>query len=246
MSTQESARQAALLLRPAAGPGRRDLHRDRAARRLRADRPAGQRATRRSRRPSVQVTRHLPRRHRRRRGPGGRGADRAAALRARRAALLPVVQLQRRGDEPAGVLRHRPGPGPRRGGRAERRSSWPSRSCRRRCAARGRDHRRRRPTSCWWRRSPAPIPRYDATYLTNYAKLYVVDELKRLTGVGDATVFGGLDFSMTDPARPRPHGPARHHGGRRARRGAGAERHQSRRHGSAGSRRRRAPSSPCR
>ncbi len=47
-------------------------------------------------------------------------------------------------------------------------------------------------------------PRYDATYLANYSKLYVVDELKRLRGVGDATVFGGLDFAMTlrlDPDR---------------------------------------------
>ncbi|MEO6055451.1 MAG: multidrug efflux RND transporter permease subunit [Gemmatimonadales bacterium] len=47
-------------------------------------------------------------------------------------------------------------------------------------------------------------PRFDATYLANYAKLYVVDELKRLKGVGDATVFGGLDFAMTirlDPDR---------------------------------------------
>jgi hydrophobe/amphiphile efflux-1 (HAE1) family protein len=50
----------------------------------------------------------------------------------------------------------------------------------------------------------SPDPRYDATYLANYAKLYVVDELKRLNGVGDATVFGGLDFAMTirlDPDR---------------------------------------------
>ena len=39
-------------------------------------------------------------------------------------------------------------------------------------------------------------PRYDAAYLTNYAKLYVEDELKRLPGVGSAFVFGGLDFSM--------------------------------------------------
>jgi hydrophobe/amphiphile efflux-1 (HAE1) family protein len=37
---------------------------------------------------------------------------------------------------------------------------------------------------------------YDATYLVNYMKLYVVDELKRVPGVGDATVFAGLDFSM--------------------------------------------------
>ena len=47
-------------------------------------------------------------------------------------------------------------------------------------------------------------PRYDATFLANYAKLYIVDELKRLNGVGDASVFGGLDFAMTirlDPDR---------------------------------------------
>jgi multidrug efflux pump len=50
----------------------------------------------------------------------------------------------------------------------------------------------------------SPDPRYDATFLANYAKLYVVDELKRLHGVGDAIVFGGLDFAMTirlDPDR---------------------------------------------
>jgi hydrophobe/amphiphile efflux-1 (HAE1) family protein len=39
-------------------------------------------------------------------------------------------------------------------------------------------------------------PRYDASYLSNYAKLYVENELKRLPGVGDAQVFGNLDFSM--------------------------------------------------
>ena len=50
----------------------------------------------------------------------------------------------------------------------------------------------------------SPDPRYDATFLANYAKLYIVDEIKRLNGVGDATVFGGLDFAMTlrlDPDR---------------------------------------------
>jgi len=39
-------------------------------------------------------------------------------------------------------------------------------------------------------------PRYDALYLSNYARLYVEDELKRLPGVGSAQVFGGSDFSM--------------------------------------------------
>ncbi|MGQ0703179.1 MAG: efflux RND transporter permease subunit [Gemmatimonadales bacterium] len=39
-------------------------------------------------------------------------------------------------------------------------------------------------------------PRYDAAYLTNYAKLYIEDEIKRVPGVASALVFGGLDFSM--------------------------------------------------
>ncbi len=46
--------------------------------------------------------------------------------------------------------------------------------------------------------------RYDAAYLTNYMKLYLEDELKRVPGVGNALTFGGLQFSMLlqlDPAR---------------------------------------------
>jgi hydrophobe/amphiphile efflux-1 (HAE1) family protein len=39
-------------------------------------------------------------------------------------------------------------------------------------------------------------PRHDAAYLTNYSKLYVEDELKRVSGVGNAQTFGGLQFSM--------------------------------------------------
>jgi len=47
-------------------------------------------------------------------------------------------------------------------------------------------------------------PRYDAAYLTNYAKLYIEDEIKRIPGVGNARVFGQLEFSMLlslDPDR---------------------------------------------
>jgi len=47
-------------------------------------------------------------------------------------------------------------------------------------------------------------PRYDATYLANYLKLYIVDEIKRVPGVGDATPFPARDFSMLlqlDPDR---------------------------------------------
>ena len=39
-------------------------------------------------------------------------------------------------------------------------------------------------------------PRYDAAYLTNYVKLNVEDELKNVEGIGNATTFGGLQFSM--------------------------------------------------
>ena len=39
-------------------------------------------------------------------------------------------------------------------------------------------------------------PRYDATYLANFMKLYVIDELKRVPGMGDATPFPLRDFSM--------------------------------------------------
>ncbi len=46
--------------------------------------------------------------------------------------------------------------------------------------------------------------RYDAQYLTNYMKLYVEDEIKRVPGVGNANTFGALEFSMLlqlDPDR---------------------------------------------
>ncbi len=38
--------------------------------------------------------------------------------------------------------------------------------------------------------------RYDALYLTNYAKLNIVDELARLNGVGAANAFGAGEYSM--------------------------------------------------
>jgi hydrophobe/amphiphile efflux-1 (HAE1) family protein len=47
-------------------------------------------------------------------------------------------------------------------------------------------------------------PRYDAVYLNNYARIYIIDELKRVPGVGDAQGIGNLQFSMLislDPDR---------------------------------------------
>jgi hydrophobe/amphiphile efflux-1 (HAE1) family protein len=38
--------------------------------------------------------------------------------------------------------------------------------------------------------------RFDTLYLSNYASINVVDELKRIPGVGDVTVFGARDYSM--------------------------------------------------
>jgi HAE1 family hydrophobic/amphiphilic exporter-1/multidrug efflux pump len=39
-------------------------------------------------------------------------------------------------------------------------------------------------------------PRHDAVFLSNYATLRLVDDLKRLKGVGDALVFGQQNYSM--------------------------------------------------
>jgi HAE1 family hydrophobic/amphiphilic exporter-1 len=42
----------------------------------------------------------------------------------------------------------------------------------------------------------SPDDRYDNLYLANFATLRVLDEIKRIPGVGDATVFGGSDYRM--------------------------------------------------
>ncbi|EAU43097.1 Acriflavin resistance protein:Hydrophobe/amphiphile efflux-1 HAE1 [Fulvimarina pelagi HTCC2506] len=45
-------------------------------------------------------------------------------------------------------------------------------------------------------------PRYDATYVSNYTLLNVLDELKRLPGIGQAQLFGARDYSMRIWLRP--------------------------------------------
>ena len=55
----------------------------------------------------------------------------------------------------------------------------------------------------------SPESRYDTLYLSNYATLRLVDELKRIPGVGDVNVFGGSDYSMriwVDPEMMRSRG----------------------------------------
>lgn len=42
----------------------------------------------------------------------------------------------------------------------------------------------------------SPGGSYDALFLNNYANINIVDQLKRLQGVGDVVLFGGADYSM--------------------------------------------------
>ncbi|ABE49860.1 efflux RND transporter permease subunit [Methylobacillus flagellatus] len=48
----------------------------------------------------------------------------------------------------------------------------------------------------------SPNKTYDPLYLSNYATINVLDELKRIKGVGDVTVFGTQDYSMRIWLRP--------------------------------------------
>jgi hydrophobe/amphiphile efflux-1 (HAE1) family protein len=50
----------------------------------------------------------------------------------------------------------------------------------------------------------SPDDTYDALYLSNYATINLLDRIKRVPGVGDATVFGNMNYSMRiwiDPDR---------------------------------------------
>jgi multidrug efflux pump len=50
----------------------------------------------------------------------------------------------------------------------------------------------------------SPDNRYDVVYLRNYAFLNVIDELKRIPGIGDVRAFGGGEYAMRvwlDPAK---------------------------------------------
>src|ERR1700728_1323084 len=50
----------------------------------------------------------------------------------------------------------------------------------------------------------SPKNTYDAVYLSNYATINIIDPLSRIEGVGQATLFGPLDYSLRvwlDPTR---------------------------------------------
>ena len=42
----------------------------------------------------------------------------------------------------------------------------------------------------------SPDGRYDAVYINNYLQNNIVDEVKRLPGVGECSIFGSMDYSM--------------------------------------------------
>ncbi|XZG68919.1 efflux RND transporter permease subunit [Chitinibacteraceae bacterium HSL-7] len=48
----------------------------------------------------------------------------------------------------------------------------------------------------------SPNATYDATYLSNYALLNIIDEIKRIPGIGSTMLFGGTDYSMRVWLRP--------------------------------------------
>ncbi len=48
----------------------------------------------------------------------------------------------------------------------------------------------------------SPDRRFDTIFISNYALVNVLDELKRLEGVGDAIIFGAKDYSMRVWLRP--------------------------------------------
>ncbi|CAM2060491.1 hypothetical protein DSUL_50318 [Desulfovibrionales bacterium] len=42
----------------------------------------------------------------------------------------------------------------------------------------------------------SPNGRYNSIFVSNYALVSIIDELKRLKGVGDVTIFGAKDYSI--------------------------------------------------
>ncbi|MBN3759166.1 multidrug efflux RND transporter permease subunit [Paraburkholderia sp. Tr-20389] len=48
----------------------------------------------------------------------------------------------------------------------------------------------------------SPTERYDATYIANYANVYVLDALKRIPGANQSSIFGTPDYAMRIWLRP--------------------------------------------
>ncbi len=70
----------------------------------------------------------------------------------------------------------------------------------------------------------SPKNTYDALYLNNYATINILDPLSRVSGVGQATLFGAARLFAAAVARPRPADRLQPDAGRRRDGGAGPER----------------------
>ena len=184
-----------LFLHRAAGLCRRDF--DRHGDRRRACPPrAADRAVPRDRPAHGDRHRQLSRRQRQDRGRDGGHADRRAGQRRRGHDLHVEPEHERRQHDPDCDVQtghepgHRPGAGPEpRGhraaalaaGRAARRASWSKKAS---------------PNITLGIAVYSPDGSRDPLYVSNYVTLQVKDELARLPGVGDLTIFGARDYSM--------------------------------------------------
>ena len=80
----------------------------------------------------------------------------------------------------------------------------PRRSCPRRCSRTGLTIRKKSAALLQVITIYSPKNTYDAVYLSNYATINIIDTLARINGVGQATLFGPLDYSLRiwlDPDR---------------------------------------------
>ena len=90
--------------------------------------------------------------------------------------------------------RHQSGHGP--GAGAEPRGARHADAARHRQSRPASRPRRNRPTFCSWSICSRRIKPHDQLYVSNYATIQVKDELARIDGVGDVTMFGQQDYSM--------------------------------------------------
>ncbi len=73
---------------------------------------------------------------------------------------------------------------------------WPCPSCRTRSSSRGITIKKKTPDLLMIVSFRSPDGRYDNLYLSNFATIYVRDELLRLDGVSDITYLGQRDYSI--------------------------------------------------
>ena len=174
--------------------------------------------------PQISVSHGVPRRERRRDRRDRRRAARAGAERRREHALHALEQLV--GRRALDCPHVRGGHGPR-----HRRSSTCRTACRARCsccpkkcAARASRSQKSLPSFLMILTFDSPDGRYDNLFVSNYATLNVIDELRRIQGVGNVQVFGARDYSIRIWLKPDRLARARPHAGRRRGRRARAER----------------------